>query len=125
MKESLTNRRKNHRVSLLSFVELLLEEGIPSLEAYCLNVSYSGMAVYTHHSLSVGTQIQATIHYLKPIQGIAFERISGTVKWCQPVGPMFGMGFEFHNPNPKEHAILLAFLDLAEPLYIVPNPSLF
>jgi len=110
---TVTNKRKYDRASMLASLELILEGGY-CLEGYAVNASFGGIGLYSPKALLVGTKIQIKITFVDGTGIELFEVISGTVVWCKPAGQLYSMGIEFINLDPVEHGMFKRYLEMAE-----------
>jgi hypothetical protein len=111
MSKKKPNSRKDPRPSLMAPANLVLTEEDSFLEAYTVNVSYSGIGLYIQRPLSTNTKVQTNISFIDPAGEEVIEEIIGSVIWCRPVRRWFGVGIKNKNLESKKHPILLSYLE--------------
>ena len=111
MKKKKANTRKDPRPSLMAPANLILTEEDSFLEAYTVNVSYTGLGLYIQRALSIHTKVQANISFVDPEGEEMIEEVEGSVIWCRPVRHWFGVGIKNKSLESKKHPILLSYLE--------------
>ena len=107
------NRRKYKRASMMNSAELILPGDQSATEVLVVNVSFGGIGIYIPKPLAERTGIILRILYSEGKSERVAESVPGTVRWCRPMGTWFGVGIEFKYLNPREHSMLLKFLEQA------------
>jgi hypothetical protein len=105
------NPRKYKRASMMNSAELMLPGDQSATEVLVVNVSHGGLGMYIPKPLAEGTETILRILYSEGKSERVAESVSGTVRWCRPMGTWFGVGIEFKYLSPREHAMLLKFLE--------------
>ena len=81
--------------------------------AEVVNLSYGGIGVLVKNPLQGRVQI-ILYHNIGFSQGQQVpEAVWGKVTWQKKVGSKYALGISFYGLNPKEHKLLLSFLDRA------------
>ncbi len=105
-------RRKYKRPSMIGLVDLIEQPGQPPTEAYSINISYGGMAIYSRKALTDRVWIKV---YFEDATGKRLsEMVTGRVAWTRPLGTWQAAGIEFDNLDPKLHSMILGFLERSE-----------
>ena len=110
------NYRKYKRHPFLATVKLINLETKEATEAYTINISYGGLAVYVQKPIPEKGRVQVWIPFTdstgKPLE----EAVEGTVRWIRQYKDFYGIGIEFVEVNRKNHQIVLNFIQEAERL---------
>ena len=107
------NHRKYKRASMMNSAELMLPGDQRFIEVFVVNVSYGGVGMYIPRKVKEGTAVTLKILFSEGRSERVSEAVAGTVRWCSPMGSWFGLGIEFKYLNPREHSMLLKFLEQA------------
>ena len=107
------NRRKYKRAIMMDSEVLMLPGEPCAMEVLVTNVSYGGIGMYIPKPAKEGSEVTLKIIFSEGSSERVAESVSGIVKWCRPMGSWYGVGIEFKYLNPKEHAMLLKFLEQA------------
>jgi Tfp pilus assembly protein PilZ len=84
-----------------------------SFEAYSCNVCYGGMGFYSSNPVQVGREILIKIFYSPDGNTELLENIAGTVRWCKPIGKMYGAGVQFKVLDPDRQPLLFTYIESA------------
>lgn len=103
----MVNDRKHHRVPLFGVAEIKSESDRRFLcKALTQNISMSGMGLYMHHSLKVGTPLSITIRFIVKNGKMPSDIIKGTVTSVAEIESYYCIGVRFDrsinaedNPN--------------------------
>ena len=101
-------RRKYRRASMIGLVEVRKNPTDPPLEAYAVNISYGGMAVYSKDPLS--GQVYVKLYFVDGTGKKVDETVAGQVVWQEYVGSWYAVGVQFKGLNPQNHSMTLGFL---------------
>jgi hypothetical protein len=106
-----SDKRKRIRVSMVAAAVVKPNMLDSQIEAYMINLSYGGAGIYVKVPLDGRVQlvISLRIGMGKPVA----ESVWGNVIWKRPVGSKYAVGIAFEGLNPKDHQMLLSFLDRA------------
>lgn len=103
--------RKYKRAIMMNSALLVPQADQNAIEVLIVNVSYGGIGMYIPKKLVVGTDVTIKILYSEGRPEKLTESVSGTVRWCRPMGSWFGLGVELKHLNPKEHVSLIKFIE--------------
>jgi hypothetical protein len=108
----MTERRKYKRPSLIGLVEIRKEMGNPPLEAYAINISYGGLAVYIKNPLT--GKVYVTLYFGDGTGKKLDETIIAKVVWQEKTGSWYALGLRFEELNLQDHSMILGFLKSSE-----------
>lgn len=108
------NQRQKDRISMFAAAVVRNSPSSPPVEAYIVNISYGGLGMYVKKPLQgrVQTALNLSIGKSKRVT----ETIWGQVTWVKPVGTSYAVGISFEGLNPKDHGVLLSFLETWHPV---------
>ncbi|HEX9759078.1 MAG TPA: PilZ domain-containing protein [Nitrospiria bacterium] len=104
-------RRKFRRPTLVACLEIKPLRKSKGVKGYAINVSYSGMGLYSQSSISKENELEIKVFYTDAPFEKEFEVYEGQVKWCRKIGDCFAVGVEFKNVDPHSHCTLVSFLE--------------
>ena len=104
----MTERRKYKRASLIGLVEIRKEVGDPPLEAYAINISYGGVAIYIKNSLT--GKVYITLYFGDGTGKKLDETVVGKIVWQEKTGSWYALGLQFEDLNPQDHSMICGFL---------------
>ncbi|HEX9758147.1 MAG TPA: PilZ domain-containing protein [Nitrospiria bacterium] len=97
------------RISYIALASLKTPTQSTPIEAYIINFSYGGVAIYTKEDFE--GQVEITL-YLEGNGGkTVAETLWGNVAWKRNVGSMTAWGIEFGNLNPQDHSVTMALME--------------
>lgn len=97
------------RVSYIALASVKTGSGVSPIEAYVINFSYGGVAIYSKEELE--GQVEITL-YLENGKGETIpETLWGNVAWKKKVGSLIASGIEFGNLNPQDHSLTMAIME--------------
>jgi c-di-GMP-binding flagellar brake protein YcgR len=103
------DQRKKKRISMIAAAAVRPSPSGPPIEAYIINISYGGLGLYVKEPLEgrVQTAISLRVGTGKRVT----ETVWGNVTWKNPVGSSYAVGISFEGLNPKDHRVLLSYLE--------------
>jgi len=105
------NRRKYKRPTMIGLIDIKSEPGGSKVEAYAINISYGGMAIYSKQLLTGRLQIK--LYYEDGTGQRLGETVTGKVAWKRETGEWYAIGLQFDELNKKDHSMTLDFVDRA------------
>jgi hypothetical protein len=97
------------RLSYIALAVVKTGPETPPAEAYVVNLSYGGVAVYTKADLA--GQVEITLLHEKGPGRTAAETLWGHVAWNRKLGSMNACGIEFGNLNPEDHGVTMSLME--------------
>lgn len=98
------------RLSYIALAFIKKNSTAAPAEAYVINISYGGVAIYTQAELE--GQVEITLFHEEEGEKRALaETLGGTIAWRRPVGRIIACGIEFGNLNPDDHPVTMAVLE--------------
>ncbi len=110
----MTERRKYRRASMIGLVEVRKDPSDSPAEAYAINISYGGMAVYSKNPLSGRVYIK--LYFGDGTGKKIDETVVGQIVWQEQMGSWYVMGVQFKGLNPQDHSMTLGFLKWSDGL---------
>ena len=97
------------RISYIALAFVKTGADTPPAEAYLINLSYGGVAVYTQSNLD--GQVEITILHEDHKGKTSAETLWGNVAWKRKLGILNVCGIEFGNLNPEDHAVTMSLME--------------
>jgi hypothetical protein len=110
-----TDQRKNKRIPIIAEATVRCETSNNLINSYLINISYGGMGIYTKEPLS--GRVMIAIGLFGDSAEKIVETLWGNVIWKKSIGLMYATGISFEGLNPKDHGLLLSFLERAMTVY--------
>jgi hypothetical protein len=104
----MTERRKYRRASIIGLVEIRKDPKGSFVEAYAINISYGGLAVYSKNPLT--GQVYVKLYFGDGTGKKIDETAVAQVAWQERVGSWYAVGLQFKGLNPQDHSMTLGFL---------------
>jgi len=101
-------RRKYKRASMIGLVEVRKDPNDPPQEAYAINISYGGLALYIKQPLM--GKVTAKLYFGDGTGKKIGETVVGQVVWQEKTGSWYAIGLQFEDLNPQDHSMILGFL---------------
>jgi len=108
------DQRKKKRVNMIAAAVVRPSPSGPPIEAYIINISHGGLGMYVKEPLD--GRVQTTINLRVGTNKRVTETVWGHVTWKKPVGLSYAIGISFEGLNPKDHGVLLSFLENWRPV---------
>jgi hypothetical protein len=113
-----SDQRKKIRISMVATAVVAPAPPKLPVAGYVINISFGGIGLYVKSP--VEGRVQTTVNLHIGNQRIPIT-VSGQVTWRKAVGMMYAVGISFEGLNPRDHDILLSFLETFQPFE--PNPG--
>ena len=110
----MSNRRRHKRVSLLKEVDVSCPNNKADARGLIVNISRSGMVIYTTRPLGTGNEIVVKLPFVDEYKVDRIETLVGDVRWAKPLEDFYAIGIQFKSINEHDHFMLLAYLNYAE-----------
>jgi c-di-GMP-binding flagellar brake protein YcgR len=101
-------RRKYRRASIIGLVEIRKDPEGSFTEAYAINISYGGLAVYSKNPLT--GRVYVKLYFGDGTGKKIDETVVAQVVWQESVGSWYAVGLQFKGLNPQDHSMTLGFL---------------
>ncbi|MDD5435217.1 MAG: PilZ domain-containing protein [Nitrospira sp.] len=108
------NRRRHKRVSLLKEVDVACLNDKAAAKGLIVNISRSGMIIYTTRPLGTGNEIVIKLPFVDEYKVDRIETLVGDIRWTKPLEDFYAIGIQFKSINEHDHFMLLAYLNYAE-----------
>ncbi|MBI4714473.1 MAG: PilZ domain-containing protein [Nitrospirae bacterium] len=110
----MSDRRRHKRVGLVRQVEIAPLQRKKNVNALVVNISRSGLEMYSNVSFPEGTGIIVRMVFMDEEGVDRPEVVSGKVRWNHPLRDQYAVGVEFQELNERDHFMLLAYISYAE-----------
>lgn len=108
------DKRKSQRQYLVAEVRLKVPGSEVPVYAMAVNISETGIGIYTNRAVELGSRIAVKITVLIKGTLIVSEEVSGSVRWVEPIDKNFAAGIRFEEAVTDEsHPVLARCLEYA------------
>ncbi len=101
------------RASMMTRLTIEYTDHSDSFPAYSCNVSYGGMGFYSTGPVQSDREVVIKIWYTPHTDLGLAETVNGTVKWCKPIGQLYGAGVEFTGLHSNHQPLLYSYIESA------------
>jgi Tfp pilus assembly protein PilZ len=98
---------------MMTHLTVQYPDSAESFEAYSCNVCYGGMGFYGSSPVRVGKEVLIKLFYSPDGNTELVESITGNIRWCKPIGKMYGAGVQFKELDPNQQPLLFSYIESA------------